>query len=293
MKRKLMKMGKHTLLATIPSKWIQKHNLKSGNYVEFKEDDNKLILTSTAEIYEKKIEITINSSTIMAVWRSMQPVYTSGFDEVKINFKDKKTLKLIEDNIKGLMGFEIVETRNNFVVIKSVSKQLDEEFPTILRRVFFILKNMIETTKEALENNDKKKLEEIFTLETTINRYTMFLKRLINRTGYKHPHYIYLIITFLELTANHLDYIRRYYKLNPKTKIEKLSVKEFNKLYDLNEKIYDLYYNYSDDKFLWIAEELPHFKWFRNIKDPEIRLHFVSMAEYLVQVSRQIKALHT
>ncbi len=286
-------MGKHTVMTAIPSKWINKYNLKKGDYVEFTEVENKLVLTSTAEVFERKTEITLNSPSIMTVWRGLQPTYTSGYDEVKINFKGEKTLEVIENNVKNLIGFEIAETGKDYVIIKSVSKNLDEEFDTILRRLFFVLKNMMETTKQAFETKNKKQFEEIKTLESTMNRYAMFLRRVINRTGYKYPHYMYLIISFLEYTANHLDYIRRHYKHNPTSIIETETIKEFKGIYDLNEKIYDLYYKFSDYKFYWIAEELPHFTWFNKIKDSEIRHNFKSIAEFLVQTSRQIKALHT
>ena len=285
-------MGKHTLMSAIPSKWIQRHNLKQGDLLEFTESDNKLILNSNSEIYEKKIEITITSPTKMVVWRTIQPTYTSGYDEVKINFKDKNTIKIIENSISNLIGFEIVEIGSNYLKVKSVSNQLDEEFNTILRRSFFILKNMFETTKDAFENNDKSKFEEIKTLELSINRYTMFLKRVINRRGYKYPHYMYLVVSFLDLTGNHLEYIRRYYKRNIKVKIASNILKEFSKLEDLNNKIYNLYYNFKREDFNWIAEELPHFKWFRNIKDPELKFNFIIIAEYLVQISRQIQAMN-
>ena len=135
MQRKLVQMGQHTLMSAIPSKWIDRHQLKKGNYIEFTEVENKLVITSTAEIYERKTEITLTSSTIMVVWRMIQPVYTLGYDEVKIHFPDQKALKYIENSMSGLIGWEIVETGRNFVIVKSISKHLDEEFDTILEKL--------------------------------------------------------------------------------------------------------------------------------------------------------------
>ena len=57
--------------------------------------------------------------------------------------------------------------------------------------------------------------------------------------------------------------------------------------------MYDLYYNYSAEKFVWIAEAQPHFKWFEKINDPQIKFNLKAMAEYLVQMARQIVALYT
>ncbi|MFA6461754.1 MAG: hypothetical protein WCV90_05780 [Candidatus Woesearchaeota archaeon] len=292
MQRKLVQMGKHTLMTAIPSKWIQKHHLKKGDDINFNEVDNKLVATATSEVYERKTEINLISPKVEYVWRVLQPAYISGCDEVILHFKDKNTLKVIQQSVNLLLGFEIVETSPNKIKIKSISKQLDEEFPTILRRTFFVLHQMIHTFKEILEQKELSRLEEINSLEMTINKYTMFLKRIINRTGYKYPHYTYLLVTFLELTANHLDYLRRYLVNHPKVKMDKTILKEYHRLYDLFNRVYDLYYDYSEEKFRWIAEEQPHFNWFSQIKDQEIKFNFRMIAEYLVQISRQIVGLN-
>lgn len=293
MQRKLVQMGEHTLMAAIPSTWIHRHKLKKGDQIEFTEVENKLVLTPTTEIYERKTELTILSPTIEYVWRVIQPVYSSGYDEVLIKFKDAKALKIIERCVNDLIGFEIVETGHNYIKIKSISKHLDEEFGTILRRTFFILKQMMDILQEGFTKKDKKIIEGIRPLELTINKYTLFLKRIINRSGYKYPHYMYTLIFFLELAANHIEYIRRYYQFHPTAVIEAEALKECKKLLDLTSRTIELYYEFSFEKFQWIAEAQPHFFWFEKIKDGDIRFNFKSMAEYLVQMARQIVAMHT
>ncbi len=293
MQRKLVQMGQHTLMAAIPSTWIHRHKLKKGNIVEFTEVENKLVLTSTTEIYERKITVEIISPTVEYIWRVIQPTYTSGYDEVRMNFKDRKAAPIIERFVKELIGFEIVETGKDYILIKSISKHLDEEFSTILRRVFLILAQNTQLLQEAFRSGDRKLLEGVRPLELTVNKYTMFLKRIINRSGYKYPHYMYSIVTFLELASNHLEYIRKYYELHPALKLKKDIVKECGQLSDLTIKTMDLFYNFSTEKFRWIAEAQPHFFWFEKIKDSTVKFNFKSMSEYLVQIARQIVALHT
>lgn len=293
MQRKLVQMGQHTLMAAIPSTWIHRHKLRKGDLVEFIETENKLILTPTTEIYERKVELTILSPTIEYIWRVIQPVYSSGYDEVTIKFKDIKALKIIERCVNDLIGFEIVETAPDYIKLKTISKHLDEEFSTILRRTFFILKQMADLLQEGFTQKDKKLFEGIQPLELTINKYTLFLKRIINRSGYKYPHYMYTLIFFLELAANHIEYIRRYYGRNKNSIIEQESIKESKRLVDLTSRTIELYYEFSLEKFQWIAEAQPHFFWFEKIKDPDIRFNFKALAEYLVQMARQIVAMHT
>ncbi len=293
MQRKLVRMGQHTLMAAIPSSWVHRHKLKKGNLVEFTEVENKLVLTPTTEIYERKTELTILSPTIEYVWRVIQPVYSSGYDEVTITYTDQKALKIIERCIDGLIGFEIVETSSRYVKAKAISKNLDEEFSTILRRSFFILKQMVDLLQEGFIQKEKKLFEGIRPLELTLNKYTLFLKRIINRSGYKYPHYMYTLIFFLELTANHIEYIRRYYEFHHSATIEPESLQETKRLVELTSRTIELYYEFSLEKFRWIAQAQPHFFWFEKIKDPDIRFNFKAMAEYLVQMARQIVAMHT
>ncbi len=293
MQRKLVQMGKHTLMAAIPSKWVQRHNLTKGDCVEFTEVENTLVLRSNKEIFERKTRIHLSSSTIELVWRMLQPAYTSGYDEVELTFDHPKTLKTIQGCMPWLIGFEIVETTKNKVLIKSISKQLDTEFPVILRRCFHILKQMGEVMNQIIQEKDFSRLPEIQNLEFSMNKYTMFCKRVINRTGYKYPHYTYMIVFFLELAANHIEYIRRYIEREKqKVNVEKEVQKEFAKIPQLILSVHSLYANYSEEEFKKIAELQPHFKWFENIKNSEFRFNMKTLAEYLVQIARQTAALH-
>jgi phosphate uptake regulator len=291
MQRKLVQIGQHTLMAAIPSSWVKKHGLRKGDLVEFTEFENKLVVTANAEVYERKSSIHIPSPKIEIVWRMLQPTYTSGYDEVHITFDDPKVLTKIEESMPQLIGFEIVEVKEDSITIKSISAQLDEELPVVLVRAWNVALTMMTTYRESMSK--RSRLPEIHTLEFTMNKYTMFLKRVMNRTGYKYPQYTYQIVSFLELATNHLDYLRRYFLAHPKIKLEQEAFREAERLQGLLQRTYKLYAGYTEEEFRWIAEEQPHFAWFTKIKDPVIRMNYTAMAEYLVQIARQIQALHT
>jgi phosphate uptake regulator len=289
MRRKLVQIGAHTLMAAIPSPWVKKHGLRKGDQLEFTEVDNKLVITSTAEIYERKTKIHIPSPKVEIVWRLLQPTYTSGYDEVSITYDDPTILTVIESFVQSLIGFEIVETKESAAVIKSISASIDEELPTVLARTWNIISTMMTTYAECLTK--RSRLPEIHALELTMNKYTMFLKRIMNRTGYKYPQYTYQIVTFLELTANHIDYLRRH--MESRIRIDKIVTDDTIRLCDLLRRTHKLYNSYDEQEFHRIAIEQPHFAWFGRIKDPVIRMHYTAIAEYLVQIARQIQALHT
>ena len=291
MQRKLVKMGSHSLMSVIPSNWCKKNNLEQGDFIQYFELDNKLIITSDKEEYVKKAEITISSDNIAITWRNLYPFYTSGYDEIKVYYNNKKTFKLIESHLQSLIGFEIVETTEKFILIKSVTKQLESDIKPLLKRVWFIIKQSGYLLEEIFDKKDKSRFEEIKALELTINKYMMLLRRIINRTGYKYSHYMYVLINSLELAPNHFEYIRRYYADNNK-QIKSDYALNSKKLNKLISQVYDLQYNYNIEKFNKISLALPHFNMFKSMADDEIKYHFISIAEYLMQVARQIYAMN-
>jgi phosphate uptake regulator len=288
MQRKLVQLGTHSYMSAIPKKWLRKHNLKKGDSIDFTEVDNKLVISSTAEVFEKKTEMFIDPPHKILVWRLIQPLYSSGYEEVKLNFKNPLMFKEIERCVNLLADFEIIETNPNYVIIKSISTKLDEDIQPILKRTWQIIKQMALIVEHCFVNKDKQRLQEVYALEQSVNKYVMLMKRIINRTGYKYPHYTYMLVYFLDLTANHYEYIRRHYVYYKNAKVKTGYAEGVKQLNQLLFDVYDLQYNFTLDKFNKIASDLPHFKWFEDLKDDTIKYHYRTIAGYLVQISRNI-----
>ena len=53
MKRKIIKQGHNTLTVTLPSDWVKKLNLKSGDEIDVLENENSLILNGFEKNKEK------------------------------------------------------------------------------------------------------------------------------------------------------------------------------------------------------------------------------------------------
>lgn len=289
-KRKLVKVGHSSLMAAIPKKWLDANGLEQGDVVEFVEDDNKLVLHSPKEKYEKSITLTIENPTIKIVWREIQPIYTSGYDEVRIYYTDKKTVKIIEGNVDQLIGFEVTEITDDYVHISSVMTGADT-FDPILRKVWHIVRHNAQSIHEGFLKKDVSCFENILTLEWTINKYTAYLKRMINRTGYKYSHYMYTIIFFLELVGNHYHYIKKHF-LDFEHPLDKDYTKESRKLLQMYEKVHHLYYKYDVRDFHWLALEIPHFTWFEDMGDDEVKYNFKIISENLMHIARQIHAMN-
>ena len=254
MKRKVSLIGPATLMVSLPSKWVKQFNVKKGDEIDIEEDSNRLILSVGKTSQSKRIEIDVSKNPSLTR-RFLMDAYRSGFDEVRLNFLDLKELKLIQDTASEiLLGFEIVEQSKNNCVLRNVTKESEEEFDNVLRRIFQVTSVMIKNGLEAIKKNDFELLQEAYVLEITNNKFALYCERMLNKIGkgsYLKTNFTFAIIYQLEKIADELKYIFEYISRN-RIKLNKETIKLYEKIgimYDLCQKnYYD--FNENDAKLL-------------------------------------------
>src|SRR3989344_1049069 len=108
MKRKLIKLGTGSLLVSIPTKIVEKYNLKKGQELEIEDNNGTITLKyeSTKEI--KKYTLDTTKSDYFSP-RILKFIYKTGADEIKIIFNKTEIYNAIEKEISSMIGFEIFE----------------------------------------------------------------------------------------------------------------------------------------------------------------------------------------
>ena len=81
MKRKIIKLGQATFVASLPSKWIRAHHLDKGDYLDCIEQEGALVL-SAKKIYPTR-EVTINLLDYheRSIRNVLNQTYRKGFDK--------------------------------------------------------------------------------------------------------------------------------------------------------------------------------------------------------------------
>ena len=59
MKRKIYKLGKSTLVVSLPSKWAKKYNISSNQELHVLEKDRSITFSTDSEHSESEVEINI------------------------------------------------------------------------------------------------------------------------------------------------------------------------------------------------------------------------------------------
>ncbi|PIN88500.1 hypothetical protein COU61_04685 [Candidatus Pacearchaeota archaeon CG10_big_fil_rev_8_21_14_0_10_35_13] len=245
MKRKIIKQGHNTLTITLPSKWVKQLNLKPGSEVELLEVDGGLHISTEKNNEIKVAEFDVSQMDIPTIWNYFMGVYRGGYDEITVKFnpeektdnpykffsreavdqrfsgvKSKKTMgAALQEFTNRFIGFEIVDHGKNFIKIRDMGQTTSKEFDNALRRVFFLLKQMISDTIEAIKKKDSKILEDMHEVDTNLDKFHDYCIRVMNRMSIhkaRRKAVIFSILNFMELIGDEIKGIASHLLKGPK-----------------------------------------------------------------------------
>ncbi len=191
MKRKVVQQGPSTLMVSLPSKWVKENNVSKGDELDLAEEKGKIILTVEKPSSESvsKEHAVVDFGVFNEYF--VNYFYQKGYDEVLIRCKDPEVAALVEKRARELMGFEVVEKGKNFVRVKSLMKIDNQEFDTVLRKLFQITLVMGDKITEALEQKSEQKkkelLAEVVLDEKENNKYCDLCIRILFKNKYQYP----------------------------------------------------------------------------------------------------------
>ena len=171
------------------------------------------------------------------------------YDEIVISNYSAEQNAIIEELLRDLfVGFIIKEKSSLRIVVGQVAAVDVKEFDATLRRAFRQLKEMLEQTQEAFEQQNKELLADQIMNEHTNNKLTNFCERLLNKhlKQKEDGHFWYVIAWNLEKIADNFKYIAQHYASQPKISTQALQLYIKTKSYI--ESYMDILYDFSIGK---------------------------------------------
>lgn len=255
-KRRVIQIANSTQLISLPRKWATTHDIHKGDELEIEENGNSLsvYLNKKPKIQSIDIDIKDNKHYIKYI---LLGLYKRGYDDVVLRYNNPELISEIQDTLHDeLIGFEIVEQKPNYCIIKSVADANEKETDVMIRRTFILLKAMSKEVSEAIINFNHSALKNLLHYETSNNKYTSFCRRIINKYGYKDPKkisYAYCIVETLERIADEYKHlINAVLRMNPKDKISPAAIKIYEEIAPLMEEAYNAYYKFDMEKAISI-----------------------------------------
>ena len=252
MEKKLTAQGpndRKSYTVTLPIEWIKSEKLNDSKVVNLDVIGTKIIISSSLD-GNKSLSIDTDYYKNSLI-KLLQSIYRGGFDEVKLIYSDPKYLERIVEIIdERLIGYEIVEQKNNFILIKYITKESSEDFKIVLRRIFLLLLQMLKS-----ESFVQAKL-----IDKNIKKLSNYCQRILIKQGHiefdKVPNY-YLLLDRLEKIGDEIRWTLNF-QFN-----DNLEIPEFEEIKLILRSAYELFfkfnkvdYDLNSDKVYFLARNI-------------------------------------
>ena len=265
MEKKLTAQGprsRKSYTVTIPIEWIKQQHLDKTRSVELEIVGNKVVISKCSD--PERTTIIKEKEYKKTIVKILQGLYRYGVSEIKIFFDTNNFLGDILDIVeKRLLGYEVVEQKKDYVIIRDIVGESTENFMTVFRRIFLLLMQLSEASDPT----------EVSSLARTIRKFINYCQRILMRKGHadyrKTPIY-YLILDRLEKIGDEFVWLSETKSSNPRIK----------ELYSLLRSAYELFYTYNYEKYELSAnkayEMKNEIKLKENIKVETMHIHNIA-----------------
>lgn len=235
-KRKVIQIANSTQLVSLPRQWSKKYNVQKGDELEVEEDGDQIIIKTDSTPRVKNITVDVSGLTPRLADRFMARAYQKGYDEIIVKYDKPELAIAIQNKIKELLGFEVMEQTKDTLLIRSISHKIEIDFDSTFRRAFLIVLDMGNTCLEAFSKGDKKTLNNLFYKDFDVNKFCYFCLRSINKGFHREfgTYILYYLIESLEDVGDEYKALAKHLaKINTRKKnlIEMISkVNQLTKL---------------------------------------------------------------
>jgi phosphate uptake regulator len=258
MRRKLIRQGRNGCTIHLPKKWVDKRGLRPGDEITLSEEGNRLYIDEeVSAIKTRSITRDVTGLNSLALYRQINALYESGFDEIKLTFSKDSCVDLktgnknkisekITEYVTTFHGLAIIHQRADFYLLKDIGRQSEEDFEIILRRTHFLLMDFDRYIKEGLQE-DRKKYEQGEERYKNIVKFVSFCLRLLNKKRvpdaekYNRQVASYYLYLCRDLTGN---------------RISESTKKMIYRISDVVHLYHDFLYIVNNEKLIMLTEQI-------------------------------------
>ncbi|MFA5796472.1 MAG: AbrB/MazE/SpoVT family DNA-binding domain-containing protein [Candidatus Woesearchaeota archaeon] len=261
MQRKIIQQSATSMGISLPSKWCKKWGVKKGDDMYIEESADKIIIIpATNSTIEETAEITLGTGSIGYVKSVINNLYRRGYDSVKLIHPPIARHKIIEA-LRETTGFELVEQKDTYVVIRNVAGIFEQEFDHLARRLFLVT---LEIAEEGYRDicNKTFSLEQYTQLKLTVEKLMNMCCRTLNKGKLREQptsKFIYLIVHTLDKIA--YNYLYAYRLIAKQKTLSKPLLKFLKNVNEYLRALYTAYYQKDLAHVVFLTETKDTLLW--------------------------------
>lgn len=185
MERKIISLGRSSLVISLPKHWVQLNELKKGDVVSLAiQRDRSLAISPSVkkERTDKEIVLHIDADEKeTSIVRKIIGCYLNGYSSIKTLSKkifsvpQRKAIR----NIVRMLYMRIMEADSKSMSIQTLIDETKASLELAIQRMHLISYSMCRDILDALRNRDVMLAKSVFSLDDDVDHFSFFLLRLL------------------------------------------------------------------------------------------------------------------
>ena len=185
--RKIMSLGRSSLVVSLPKYWVRLNGLKRGDVVSIAVNRDRSLVIFPGVKKENEIDkITLHVSEenkSLQIIRSIIACYLNGYSDIKLvsnKFFKAAQQKAIRDAVKKLY-MRIMEADAKQMRIATLIDESKASIEAGIKRMYALSSSMCRDVLIALKNNDVELAKTVYTLDDEVDNFSFLLLRLVRK----------------------------------------------------------------------------------------------------------------
>ncbi len=193
LERKIMSLGKSSLVVSLPKEWMQLNELKKGETVSFNiQRDRSLVIYPSALKKRGQREITLsiaqNEEEIL-ITQKILGAFLNGYGGIMLSSEGIFTVpqtKAIR-SMSARLYMRVMEADAKNVYIQSLMDESKAVLEQAIQRMHLISRSMCEGAFDSLKNKDVALAKSAYSLDDDVDHFAFFIIRML-RNAAQNPH---------------------------------------------------------------------------------------------------------
>lgn len=187
--RKIMALGRSSLVISLPKHWVKLNELKQGDVVSLAvQRDRSLAVLPGAGRIERPREITIHvdpNEREVLILRRIIACYLNGYTGIKLisdkvfSVAQQKAIR----RIVRILYMRIMDSDSKSVYITTLIDESKASVTSGIHRMYMISNSMCRDASNSLKNRDATLAKAVYSLDDDVDHFSFFLLRLLRRVA--------------------------------------------------------------------------------------------------------------
>ena len=189
MERRIMSLGRSSMVISLPKNWLQLNELNKGDVVSFAiQRDRSLVVYPSARKKPTSKEITLRigqNEDEDLIFQKIIASFLNGYSGLTLISEKIFTVpqrKAIR-NIAGRLFMRIMESDSKGVYMQTLTDESKASLDQVIQRMHLISQSMCEDVLNSLKNNDLSLAKSVFSLDDDVDQFSYFILRILRNAA--------------------------------------------------------------------------------------------------------------